>query len=417
MALAGTLRDFSLADIFQLISLQKKTGYLTLKNESEVATVTFLEGGVVGADSLHKRLEDRLGHVLVKSGRISKEELAKALDIQKQTLQRLGYILVSEGYVDQQSLRAALAVQMQQTIYRLFRWKDGEYNFEPHDSVEYDRENVTPMAAESILMEGIRMLDEWPLIEKKITSFEMVLEKVPLPAPPVLDTRPDVPGVEDILSFGADTAVRKAKAASTDQVVRLSQEEMAVYQNVNGVFTVQEIVDRCGLNEFETCKALFELMNRHLIRPVAAVQEEAEQAEQAAFTPQALLDKILMPLFWVAVVASVIFLPFHPFGHFPGSSSDFQRDRRILLSRMTLARADAAIYTFKLLEGRLPNSLDEVATLKLIPMSGTSDAFGNPLIYQLNEGGFILTFRSPGNWPFKEAPPQDVTIASGQYGN
>ena len=97
MALAGTLKDFSLADIFQLIALQKKTGYLTLRNESDVVTVTFQEGSVVGAESLNKRLEDRLGHVLVKTGRISREELTKALEIQKQTLQRLGYILVAEG--------------------------------------------------------------------------------------------------------------------------------------------------------------------------------------------------------------------------------------------------------------------------------------------------------------------------------
>ena len=57
MALAGTLKDFSLADIFQLIALQKKTGYLTLRNETDVVTVTFLEGSVVGAESLNKRIE------------------------------------------------------------------------------------------------------------------------------------------------------------------------------------------------------------------------------------------------------------------------------------------------------------------------------------------------------------------------
>ena len=44
MALAGTLKDFSLADIFQLIALQKKTGYLTLRNPADVVTVTFMEG-------------------------------------------------------------------------------------------------------------------------------------------------------------------------------------------------------------------------------------------------------------------------------------------------------------------------------------------------------------------------------------
>lgn len=421
MALAGTLKDFSLADIFQLIALQKKTGYLTLKSDTEVVTVTFHEGSVVGADSLHKRLEDRLGHVLVKSGRISKEELTKALEIQKQTLQRLGYIVVSEGFIDSASLKAALAVQMQQTIYRLFRWKDGEYNFEPHDAVEYDRENVTPMAAESILMEGIRMLDEWPLIEKKIGSFDLVLEKVALPSSPVLDTRTEVPSLDDLFSFGPETGAKKPsspKAPPPDEaVVRLSQEEMAVYQHVNGVFTVQEIIDRCGLNEFETCKALFELMNRHLIQTVAAGLTEAEEQEAKPISPQAVLDRLLMPAFWIFLVASVVLLPFHPFGHFPGASSDFARDHKIIQSRMALQRAVAAVYAFKLQEGRLPQSLDEVTNRGLLSLSGTADAFGEPLVYQLTEGGYMMTLRSPRGWTFQELPPEEVTVTSDQSAN
>ena len=40
--------------------------------------------------------------------------------------------------------------------------------------VDYDKENFTPMSAESILMEGMRMIDEWPIIERKISSFDMV---------------------------------------------------------------------------------------------------------------------------------------------------------------------------------------------------------------------------------------------------
>ena len=60
MALEGTLRDFSLADIFQLIGLQRKTGILTLTSETESITVTFENGMVVMADSSSKRLEDRI---------------------------------------------------------------------------------------------------------------------------------------------------------------------------------------------------------------------------------------------------------------------------------------------------------------------------------------------------------------------
>ena len=86
MALKGTLKDFSLADIFQLIGIQHKTGVLTLKNDKEVVTVSFVEGNVVSADALHRRLEDRIGTVLVKSGRITEAQLQEALRIEKNTL-------------------------------------------------------------------------------------------------------------------------------------------------------------------------------------------------------------------------------------------------------------------------------------------------------------------------------------------
>src|SRR3982074_3076838 len=88
MALEGTLKDFSLADIFQLIGLQRKTGVLTLRGKDDTVTVTFLDGKVVGADSLNRRLENRLGTVLMKSGMLSQEQLSRALEIQHETLQR-----------------------------------------------------------------------------------------------------------------------------------------------------------------------------------------------------------------------------------------------------------------------------------------------------------------------------------------
>src|SRR5262245_48269900 len=135
MALEGTLRDFSLADIFQLIGIQKKTGVLTLKYDGEVVTVSFLNGNVVTADSLKKKLEDRLGAVLVRSGRLSDKQLHQALKIQKETLKRLGHILVDGRYIGETDLREALRLQITQIVYRLFRWKDGDYHFNQEESV------------------------------------------------------------------------------------------------------------------------------------------------------------------------------------------------------------------------------------------------------------------------------------------
>ena len=411
MALAGTLKDFSLADIFQLIALQKKTGYLTLRNESDVVTVTFLEGSVVGAESLNKRLEDRLGHVLVKTGRISREELTKALEIQRQTLQRLGYILVAEGYVDSQSLKGALTIQMQQTIFRLFRWRNGDYNFEPHDAVEYDRENVTPMAAESILMEGIRMLDEWPIIEKKIPSFDKVFEKIPLPTPPLLDTRADVPALDDAALFGTVSPKSSLPKAPQPEgaAVRLSQEEMAVYQNVNGVFTVQEIIDRSGMNEFETCKALFELLNRQLIRPVMpSVTEAPEEAKRRAVSPEA-LGRVIGVLFSFWLVVSVVLLPFHPLDYLPWANSPYRRDRLVLESRIRLQEVTKSIHLFQLRSGKVPANLDELVRAGFLPRGLTLDPYGNALIYQVTENGYTLAARDK-----RGEIPEDLMVSSAE---
>src|SRR5881392_4432246 len=113
MALEGTLRDFSLADIFQLIGLQRKTGVLTLqRNKDDTVTVTFLDGKVVAADSLNRRLENRLGSVLIKSGTLTQDQLNRALEIQRETLQRLGFILTHYGIISSDALKEAIQLQI-----------------------------------------------------------------------------------------------------------------------------------------------------------------------------------------------------------------------------------------------------------------------------------------------------------------
>ena len=166
MALQGTIKDFGLADIFQLIGIQRKTGILTLDNGLDAVTVKFVDGSVVGSDTRTSGVEERLGHVLVRTGRITPAQLDDALRTQKKTLQRLGHILVKSGAIRQEDLVEALRVQSLQIVYRLFRWRDGEYHFSTADDLEYDEKHFMPINAETILMEGARMIDEWPIIER-----------------------------------------------------------------------------------------------------------------------------------------------------------------------------------------------------------------------------------------------------------
>jgi len=298
MALEGTLRDFSLADIFQLIGLQRKTGVLTLRGKDDTVTVTFLDGKVVGADSLNKRLENRLGAVLMKSGTLTQEQLNRALEIQRETLQRLGFILTHYGIISQEKLKEAIQLQILQIIYRLFRWKDGEYHFSQETTIEYDRDNVVPISAESILMEGARMMDEWPIIEKRIRSYDMVFRKK------LTDQEIVVVGAEeaDEVDFDPDTthAARKRKAGGDK--IRISPEEKAVLDLVDGTRKVGDIVEIAKISEFDTNKALYELLTRDLIEELRVKTGDARRVEAATPVDETEVAETPVPLPLVVIL-------------------------------------------------------------------------------------------------------------------
>src|SRR5512142_1760076 len=177
MALKGTLKDFGIAEILQLIGQQAKSGVLHLESRDDLIHIAIADGNVVRAESAGRKARERLGNLLVRAGIITQEELAYALDAQKRSLRRLGDILVELKLVSKQDLREMTALQTTETVYRLFHWKSGTYEFEPGD-VEWDAETVTPLRAESVLMEGFRQVDEWPLVRRKITSTAMTFERL-----------------------------------------------------------------------------------------------------------------------------------------------------------------------------------------------------------------------------------------------
>jgi hypothetical protein len=268
MALEGTLRDFSFADILQLISLQRKTGVLTLRTDENLVTVSFQDGFIVGASTLNQHTEDMIGLILLKRGEVTEAELEGALRLQEETLQRLGRILIDHHVVPIETVQVALHQQILQIVYRVFRWADGEYHFSQETDIDYDRELLRPMAADSIIMEGARMTDEWPFIDQRIPDRDAVFRKVdPSRQLEVVSGGDDLLGDLEF-SFDGDEQVA-TESLPENQV---TETQMSVYPLVNGLDSVAEIILESTLIEFETCKALADLLDRGLIRE--ATQEE-----------------------------------------------------------------------------------------------------------------------------------------------
>jgi hypothetical protein len=400
VALEGTIQDFALPDIFQLIGIQRKTGILTLVHENDVVTIKFLEGQVVEADTASASLESRLGTVLVRTGRISEEQLEAAFEIQRTTLQRLGHILVKEGLISQDELVDALQIQSSQVIYRLFRWRKGQYHFDAVPKLEYDQKHSTPMSSESILMEGARMVDEWPIIERRIPSDKIVFRRTEAAegfaeqAP----TEAAAPGFDLDLGLdldlpfsldGDDDGTPAAPEPTAASGIELSEYERPVLEKIDGRRSVREIVDLLAIPEFETFRAMSEMLTRGLI-------EKVEESKKAAPHPMrrrssAALSWVAMALLALGVAVGLVALPANRWSPWQLIRQQPTTEKlRLHASMARLERIERAIRVFYLDAGTIPDELETLVRFGYLDAAELTDPWSRPYLLQVSSGGYQL---------------------------
>jgi len=167
MSLVGRLEDLALPDIFQIISLSKKTGTLIVRSRRGTGMVVFKDGQVIQA--ANDTIREPLGNILVSQGLLDAATLAKALDRQKQTPEKqLGMLLVEMGAIEQQTIDGMIRKQIEEIVYDLLAWEEGFFNFElgdiaPKDAIEVNTQDFllrSGINTEFLLMEGTRLLDE-----------------------------------------------------------------------------------------------------------------------------------------------------------------------------------------------------------------------------------------------------------------
>jgi hypothetical protein len=243
MALQGDLRDFSITEIVQLIGQQFKTGVLNVQHGRKKVEISFVDGMIVHVFSSYRARKDLLGEILVKAQVITQGQLDQALEVQEETLQYLGEILIDLQWLKREEVLRVIQNQIYETIYDLFRWGEGHFRFDLR-LVEKYRRIPLALSPENALLNVLRMLDEWPEIERKISSPYIVFEKVPTE---------EMGDGYDIAEFGE----------------KISAEGEAVHGLVDGERTVQEIVDRSLLGKYNVFDSLVKLEEAGLIRRVA----------------------------------------------------------------------------------------------------------------------------------------------------
>lgn len=225
MSIRGNLREASLPDVIQLLSLGKKTGVLSVSDKKNFGDIFFRDGKIIYCSVVNR--EEKIGALLQNYGDISSKDLEKALEIQEESKnqKRIGDILIEMGFITKELLTKRIEKQITDTLFTFLTWEDGFFNFEP--DIEPLSETITvELEADDILLEQARKIDEWSVIEKLLPTEKTVL---------------------------LTTGIKNGAA-------NLNPDEDYVYNLVNNRNSMKDIFERSTLGKYETGRAIYNLL-------------------------------------------------------------------------------------------------------------------------------------------------------------
>lgn len=351
MALEGSIRDFGLIEILQLISLQKKSGVLTVQNGDERAVISFEKGQIIYATLNRKSEGEKIGKILVYWGKLREEDLDIAIKIQEDTGERLGKILTSKGYISQDDLISALQVQVKDVVFQMLKWREGWYRFEIK-RIGFHEDDVIPLSTDAVLMEGARMLDEWPEIESIIPSGDVIFSQ-------------SYQGDETGFLFST-----------------LSPDELYVFNLVDGNRTVKEIASlTTRFSEFDVYKILSTLLLSGLITGTSILQ--TKEAVSSKETKKALFWNLIQGSVLSLMISLILlFIPVSEIIGIKDFSNAVSGIKKITAIKK-LSSLHRAVQYYYLLNGRLPESLQVLEKDRYIEKDMLTNPQGQPFAYEV----------------------------------
>lgn len=253
MGFTGNLRTLSFGDILQLIATGKKTGVLRLFRPQGAKFIYFRGGDVIAASSESNVEEERLGQMLIRRGVLTAEELERALKRQSANGKRLGHTLIELGMCDRSKVIDALRAQVEEMVYSVFSYPDGQFEF-----VDGEAPDATHIPVElnslNVMMEGARRFDEYMEIAHSLPDGKTVLRLTPSPQ------------------------------LETEEIV-LTAEDVDVLAAINGERSINDILVAGSHGEYAASKSLHKLIQNHLVEqcPDAAERVSRRTEETQLF--------------------------------------------------------------------------------------------------------------------------------------
>lgn len=266
MGLTGNLKTVSFSDVLQLLSTGKKSGTLSVTGGARKKEISFRDGNIIYATSVNAN-EDLLGNLLLKRGKISKKDLERAITLHKQSGRALGATLVDMELFDKEEVGECLRMQIEEIVYNLFSWSEGEFSFTEGQAPK-NVPFLVNLSTMNIIMEGTRRIDEWLEIQKVLPPNDVLLR------------------------------VRLSPPVHSDQIA-LSLDEFKILSLINGERTLPNLISASPIGEFPTCRALYRLI-------VAGLVESAGRATAEGIGPDEDEEEIILGIIFRLYNASFL---------------------------------------------------------------------------------------------------------------
>jgi hypothetical protein len=170
LVLSGTLREFILADVFQLLTQQKITGKLLLNNNADEGAIIFKDGAIVCAYKDTEKFENKLENYLLDLKKIRIADCKTLFSSYKDDIAGLTREVISLSFLSESEMSTLAEVTVEDITCSLFLWNKGSYRFSSIRSVDRFIPVNISIPIENIVMEAMRRVDEWNRMQENIND-------------------------------------------------------------------------------------------------------------------------------------------------------------------------------------------------------------------------------------------------------
>lgn len=261
---AGTLAPYDsgpigtpdIAILLGRIHTERLSGRLTFRRGLAKKTIYFERGAPVYASS--NLPDDRMGEMLSRQGRLTREQRTKGSQILETTGRRIGGVLVEIGALKESELAPLVRRHYEEITYSVFAWpegsdlpaEDGEWTLGPERLGEGEPIRLDEPAP-ALVMEGIRRKYTAPRLLRRLGGGTQVMQ----------------------LQITGTTA-----SAVLDDM-GLSDEERTVVRRFDGVRTLDEIRAAANVGEEIVCGVAWALVSLRLASVTRAIDAETTLAK------------------------------------------------------------------------------------------------------------------------------------------